>query len=199
MKVYVAISIFLLFSCSNNNDVSDIALDESKTLRQKVEVLDSGITWTLGANSAISTSNKSSHEVVIDNSSSLFFVSSIDTMIYPTLEGFGSLNVQTMPSELLSFVNLFLDDLQKKAVGETFFSEEKQFLKKIIDYNSKEMPEYTSYVIGEAFKFENPKGAYQIPIRLFFDTAYLDCMVFCLLANDSYIIEQFDIGAIVYE
>ncbi len=204
MKWLLFFIIILIFSCSNSNNVEEYSLDEGTTLRKIAEDINETIQWENDLSeddtSKPGEKNDLSYTVISENDNALFFLLQENvTPVYPSLDGFGSLNTDSIPSILLVRITDFLDDLRTADIDKSFFNNEKQYLKTIIEYNFQNFTDYTHYIIGEAFAFDNPANAYEIPIRLYFDNGYVDCFLFCILNKGVYEIEQFDIGTLINE
>ncbi len=205
MVLFAILTTFIFFSCSNNTDNQN-AGSQNNTLRFAVEQEKVSIEWVIETEDEESSSEdtlwQSNTNVVIEGSdyTPLFLGNFIeDDAVYPSLEGFGSLNTELIPNELYIVLNEFLSALKNREVSLSFFEEEKSYLKTIIDYDFQDYPKLIEYIVGEVFIFDNPSNAYEVPVRLFFDNGFADCFIYFVYNENMYTIEQFDIGDIKYE
>ncbi len=205
MLFVIVLCIFILSSCANDANREQIEFSQEKSLRSTVEDKRRSMEWigesenrtgdegrlddASEATSSFTNEDGSTASVAIQNYS-------IDEEVYPHLEGFGSLDTTSMPTNLYAFVNNFLQSLSNNEMNIEFFPEDKHFLKTIIEYDFQDYPKVSRYLIGEMFIFDTPRTAYEIPIRLFFDESYADCFMYCEFIDGSYKVVQFDIGKI---
>ncbi len=208
--MYVIFSFILFFfSCSNDSGSTYSDTPENNSIRSSVEQTKNSIQWVDeskgGSEENAQIENNTwepTSRITIENGeiAPLFFQHlNADVALYPYLDGFASLDTSSVPNHLYQFILDFLDSLNTKNIDASFFNEEQLYLKTIIQYEMREYPVIVSHVIGEAFLFDNPSGAYEIPIRLVFENGYANCFLYCELDGDTYKVEQFDIGAVKNE
>ncbi len=200
MKFSIIIIVFFLVSCSNSSETGLDILNEGTTLRNTVEQLDNSVSWTLESSDEISLNTSQKKELLMQNDNALFFYGlQSSEIVYPYIDGFGSLNTEGISQNLFSFIYDFLESLPTLTLDVSFFQEEKKYVKTLIEYNFRNYTHFSDYVIGEAFVFDAPISGYEIPIRFYFEDGYLDCFLYCVFTENGYVIEQFDIGKIIHD
>ncbi len=203
MHFVIVLCIFIFSSCANEANSEQIEFSQEKSLRFTVEEKRRSIEWigdsdTRGEGSSSAAWESTSSFINEDGSTASIVLQNyfVDEEVYPQIDGFGSLNTTSMPINLYTFINDFIQALSDNEMSSNFFPEDKIFLKTIIEYDFQDYPKISRYLIGEMFVFDNPNNTYEIPIRLFFDENYADCFIYCEFVDDSYKIVQFDIGKI---
>ncbi len=190
-------------SCSNNSSTFEFDGDQN-SLRSIAVNRERNINWIIKEDTYTqeqSSTWQSESKLVFQNQGTMpIFLShfNIDVSVYPTLNGFGSLNISTIPLALDGTLRIFLDAVKDNNIDISMFPEHKSYLKVLIDYNMRDYSTVDRYVIGEAFKADN-SVVYEIPIRIYFENGYANCTIFSSLVENDYKIEQFDIGKMMYE
>lgn len=114
-SVFLLSLTFFIFSCSNNSD-DKIQTEEFETLKEETQSISAKITWTDELESGRLTDKLKNPEGIGNKvkASVLSVVSKKETdpkFIYPSLEGFGSLDTSLIPlnlkSEVLKFCGAF--------------------------------------------------------------------------------------------
>ncbi len=194
----IVFSVCIFSSCSNSDTTAKFNYDGEETLKTLVEQRETEIQWPQVKNESVASSD-TKFNITIKNDMELFLYNNSDKEVYPSLEGFGSLNTSNMSKNLLNFISSFLESVQKKNIDILFFEYEKIYMQTVLEYNLRDYPDFTDFVIGEAFAFDTPKYSYEIPARMYFSGGYTDVTIFCQFIEDAYKIGQCNIGAIVYE
>lgn len=204
MKIFLVLLIsFFTFSCSNEvQKKKDV--DISNTLRYKTEALIKNTVWTeqLEKGRLEASNNKYgniSEYLSLKKISILNNVSESSKLdIFPFIEGFGSLDLSLIPSDLYPIVKEVSNNLVKNKELDSFMAEDCLYSLGLFYLNLKKMGinrnEFNSYLIGSAFITE---FSYEIPIRLFCNkekTKFLDINLFFLNEKKTWKIDQIQIS-----
>lgn len=204
MKIFLVLLIsFFTFSCSNEvQKKKDV--DISNTLRYKTEALIKNTVWTEQLEKGrLETSNSKygniSEYLSLKKISILNNVSESSKLdIFPFIEGFGSLDLSLIPSDLYPIVKEVSNNLVKNKELDSFMAENCLYSLALFYLNLKKIglnkKEFDSYLIGSAFITE---FSYEIPIRLFCNkekTKFLDINLFFLNEKKTWKIDQIQIS-----
>ncbi len=115
-------AIFLFFSCSNQNQDSEIF--EEETLRAETERMANSFAWTLELEKGRLTEKK--REEHISSSVKLSPISIVSSLpqknIFPFIDNFGSLDVTALPKSLKSEIAAFCASLSKGENVDSFMA-----------------------------------------------------------------------------
>lgn len=129
----------------------------------------------------------------------------LQSKVHPYIENFASLDISLIKNEELSLINNFLESLKAKTINPENFILENRFMVTLLNYDIKDWPDITDWIIGKPYKGEiyieeNPFEIYEIPVRLIFDDSYLDILIDLIKdETDKYFIEQVSFNNIIME
>lgn len=211
IKFFIASSAFfscIFLSCSNESN-SLIFFDQENSLRSQSTERSLQIIWT-AENEAPVDDNMLENKTLegswvattelsaefAENIESLFITHfELDQPIYPHLQGFGSLNISIFPPPLVSVLDVFLKSLQTENIDVSVFIEGKSYLKTLIEYDFKPLPQLTTWILGEPFLIDGiDRLVFEIPIRFVFDTGFCNGFIYCANYDDVFKIEQLVVG-----
>ncbi len=205
---------FLSISCSNTNDVNE-NYSSPETLREELLQKSGEVKWTndIDGENAIDVSGLASFESAEElnrrlfsqdgsNTVLFFYNYQTDTKIYPSIQGFGSLDTSVLPDDVILLANNFLSSLQEKNIETEYFLPALAFQKVLVEYELYSLPQITSWLLGESKPVQNVQTqmlSFEIPIRLIFEQGYSHCVLYCVEYEDSFKIQQFNFGVFVDE
>ncbi len=211
-NICTALFIFIIFiSCTNSHDTQD-DVPSYKTLQEEIKAKDASTLWTLdverndsaNAGSGIRdiTAEEENRRIFSQDGSNTvlyFYNFEKDKEVYPSLQGFTSLDTSAIPQGAITLVNNFINSIKNNSISKDYFPENLSFQKTIIEYELKNYPTIVSYFIGEAQlvqAYESSAISFEIPIRLYFENSFSDCLVYCIDVGEAFKIQQFTIGKI---
>jgi len=168
------------------------------TLRTAASNLAEGTEWASGAETLPEKDAYTEKPVRLPSGSAkfpetvCFAVSKPQKRVYPFLDGFTSLDTTNIPDAVQRFVLSVVRSCQKKELDAVFFPDGWIFLKTAADYELKDMPDSTRFVIGRAFIAE---GVYEIPVRFFTAEGFFDAYLYVFEEKP----EVFKLEQIIFE
>ena len=195
----------LFFSCTNSRDV-ELAFKSEETLKDITNSLDSKLIWTRELESVRLTSDLTKNGFasvsVKLNPESMSIMQTEEKLLYPVLDGFGSLDNSAVSSELAGFIDSFASNMMNFTFDKNQFEDEMFFeavlfkndfcklYKNIFEKEFNIFPDekaFDTYIIGEPYFDEN-----QIELSLRFymtDSYYMDTVLY-ISCEASYKINQ---------
>lgn len=198
MKIFRAIVFVFLFTlcgCEKN----EVALEQSESdfIRNEVDMEREKVTWS----TPIREDGVGKHEIVMPSMRirGNFAAYRLGKTVYPYLPGFGSLNTESLPSEVLDLLDGFLATAavpppESRTIDADFLHPELEFLPHIMQYHFTSLHAVTRMIYGEPFILED---GFQIPVRFMSDELHTDTNIFVSSHELSYVIDQIQFGSAV--
>ncbi|MFI3257474.1 MAG: hypothetical protein R3Y36_04165 [Spirochaetales bacterium] len=188
----------MFFSCSNAN-VSSTLTDAENNLRNQAEQKTQNILWSDTQSATDDTAGVTEIPFYFGNAKAVFFVQfKSDEPLYPTLNGFASLDTRAISAELAACIDVFFRSVQAGDISENVFPENKLYLKTLIEYEFKDFPKLLTWIVGKPVVSSDPT-VFEIPVRLLYDGYFSHSIVYCSEYSDGFKIDQMQIGALQNE
>ena len=197
MKLCFVIFLFALSLVGCKKEKVALAQSESNFIRSEVDNERSKVTWT----EPIRKDGLAKQELIMpsmrirDN----FAAYRIGKTVYPYLPGFGSLNTEILPSEVVDLLDGFLATAaipppEDRSIDTDFLHPELEFLPHIMKFHFTSLHPINRMIYGEPFVLEE---GYQIPVRFLSDEMHTDTNIFVSSHELSYVIDQIQFGSAV--
>ena len=216
-------SIFLIFACSNSQNPQGIQLDYENTLRKQFQNRFDSISWTEDLEADLITQREASDSKIfssksLNNLAAASVIKITDSnAIYPTIDGFGSIKITSIPASLKSMITDFCaellnisqasnssqEEVSQKEISEEIYtklashiSSERRYMLSIYLQDTKNYPVASKFYLGSPF-ITGEK--YEVPVFFLSSQGNWIVLLYAQLQEDEWKIEQIRYGDFVYE
>ncbi|MBQ5781562.1 MAG: hypothetical protein IIW10_06425 [Spirochaetaceae bacterium] len=193
--LFVLAFLFTLWGCEKN----EVSLEQSESnfIRGEVDREREKVSWA----TPIREDGVTKQDVVMPSMRirGNFAAYRMGKTVYPYLPGFGSLNTESLPSEVLDLLDGFLATAavpppESRTIDTDFLHPDLEFLPHIMQYHFTSLHPVNRMIYGEPFVLEE---GYQIPVRFLSDEMHTDTNIFVSSHELSYVIDQIQFGSAV--
>ena len=192
-KILLAVMLFsiLFFSCSKRNVISEA--EQISTLKSLSEKKIKEVYWTDQSGSGRLQENISKIPGIASDLrvSPIMVLISQDqnTPIYPVYSDFGSLDISSLPENILSIVENFSKAIISGEDADGFMVKSNLFNLAFFyeDMRGSGRLNFTDYLIGEPF---GSGDEYEVPVRLYSSSSKTDIRLFLVQENGAWKIDQ---------
>lgn len=204
--------IFLFFSCSNGQDEQGLGITYDNTLRKQFQSRFEGVNWTEELDAELIADRKklapnlfSRRSLSTVEAASVISVPDAEK-IYPSVAGFGSIDVREIPSSLRTMLTGFCSNLLRvshdrtrgglySALASDILSG-RQYMLSIYLYDTAAYPAADRFFLGSPMI----QGEYyEIPVLFHSSEGNWIVSLYAVLQEDVWKIEQIRYGEFVYE
>lgn len=216
-------SIFLIFACSNSQNPQGIQLDYENTLRKQFQNRFDSISWTEELEADLITQREASDSKIfssksLNNLAAASVIKITDSnAIYPTIDGFGSIKITSIPASLKSMITDFCaellnisqasnssqEEVSQEEISEEIYtklashiSSERRYMLSIYLQDTKNYPVASKFYLGSPF-ITGEK--YEVPVFFLSSQGNWIVLLYAQLQEDEWKIEQIRYGDFVYE
>lgn len=203
---------FLLFSCSNSQDVAVVSTTYDNTLRIQFQSRFKSVDWTKELEPDLLSTRKELQEDLFASRSlhtpevaSLVPSTSVEN-VYPSIPNFGSIDIRSMPSGVKNQVNSFcqtllelVQDRKKAGLYSSLVSKMvvgRSYMLSIFLYDTISYPITTNFFLGSPYTQEE---CWEVPVLFRGEKGNWILSLYLVQENETWKIEQIRYGDFVYE
>ncbi len=163
LPISILLSAFslLVVSC-NNSSAMHYNLSETDTIRHEALTHAENIIWTDTFQNSEDTQNRTVPKDIFNEQLSLSFGPKT-TMVYPEIEGFGSLDTSAITPPIQSSLSSFLTAIKGGTVPSSVFDPSFAFAAVVAQYQLSQIPDtFSDFITGRPFIGDD--GVYEIPV-----------------------------------
>lgn len=206
------LTFFLLFSCTNSQDVEVVSTTYDNTLRVQFQSRFKSVDWTKELEPDLLSSRKELKEDLFASRSlhtpegASLVPSASEEMIYPSIPDFGSLDIRSMPNgvknQVTSFCQTLLElvqDREKSGLYSSLVSKMmtgRSYMLSIFLYDTISYPITTNFFLGSPHIQEE---CWEVPVLFRGEKGNWILSLYLIQEDETWKIEQIRYGDFIYE